>query len=113
MAKKATEKLNKEIKEKVLKFGKVLKQDGVPVKKLVVFGSYAKNTASQKSDIDVCVVSPVFGKDTVEDLKFLLEERRKVDNRIEPHGFSPKGYSELENPLIWEIRKHGLEIKAS
>jgi len=110
MAKKTTYKLNRGIKEKVRKFGRILKQEGLPIEKLVIFGSYAKNKATKYSDIDVCVVSPKFGKDIIEDLKFLLEGRRKVDSRIEPHAFSPKGYNELENPLVWEIRKHGLEV---
>lgn len=111
MATKTNNKINKEIEEKVSYFGKMLEQDGIPVKKLILFGSYVKNKAGQYSDIDVCVVSSKFGKDIIKDLSFLLNESAKVDSRIEPHAFSPKEYDELENPLVWEIRKYGQEIK--
>ncbi len=113
MDKRTTYKINKAVKEKVLRFGKILEEQGIPVAKLVIFGSYAKKQFDKHSDIDVCIVSSAFGKDIIGDLKFLLAERRKIDNRIEPHPFSQKGYNELENPLVWEIRKYGLEIKTS
>lgn len=99
-----------EIKEKVLEFGKLLQRDGIDVHKLVIFGSYAKNKATENSDIDVCVVSPSFGKDSIDELQLLLKKRRSIDNRIEPHPTSPQDFEELESPLIWEIRKYGVEI---
>jgi predicted nucleotidyltransferase len=110
MAQETTHKINKDIEEKVLQFGKQLERDGVPVEKLVIFGSYAKNNATENSDIDVCVVSSVFGKDSLDELMMLAKESRKVDTRIEAHPASPAEFNRLESPLMWEIRKYGLEI---
>ena len=111
MAKKTDNKINKAIKEKVLRFGRVLEQQGIPVNKLVIFGSHAKNKATRHSDIDVCVVSSKFGKDNLGEMQFLFKQTSKVDAKIEPIPASPKEYNQLESPLMWEIRKYGREIK--
>ncbi|MCK5149827.1 nucleotidyltransferase domain-containing protein [Candidatus Pacearchaeota archaeon] len=56
-----------------------LKEKGV--KKIGIFGSYAKDKQKKKSDVDILVVleNPTF--DSYMDLKFLLEKlfRKKVD----------------------------------
>ncbi len=102
--------LNKGVQEKVLQFGRLLQRSGIPISKLVVFGSHAKNKATGTSDIDVCVVSPKFGSDNVDEMQYLFKQRRKVDTRIEPFPASLSEYAELESPLMSEIRKYGLEI---
>lgn len=110
MAQKTTLKLNSEIQEKVLQFGRLLLNNGVAINKLFVFGSHAKGSNSNRSDIDVCVVSPQFGKDGVDELQFLLKERRKIDSRIEPYPASFGEYVRTETPVMAEIKKYGLEI---
>ena len=110
MATKTIQQINKEVEEKVLAFGRLLEEKGIPVKKLVVFGSYAKNQATINSDIDLCVVSSEFGKDPIDEMQFLVKQTPKIDTMIEPYPFSPQGYNELENPLVLEIRKYGKEI---
>jgi predicted nucleotidyltransferase len=109
----ATKKINQinNIQERVLQFGRLLISNGIPISKLVVFGSYAKNKATEYSDIDVCVVSPKFGKDHIEEMQYLFKARRNIDSLIEPYPASPTEYSELESPIIWEINKHGLELQ--
>lgn len=93
--------VNKDIRDTALKFAQILRGQGIAVEKLIVFGSYVKNKASGESDIDLCIVSPAFGKDPVEELQFLFKQTRKVDTRIEPIPVSP---------LILEIKKFGKEI---
>lgn len=106
-----TEIINKNIKRTAKKFRNVLEKKGIPVERLIIFGSYAKGTARPGSDIDICVVSPKFGKDSIEELQFLLKQRRKVDSRIEPIPISSLEYRETSSPLIFEIKKFGKEIK--
>ncbi len=72
-----------------------------------------KRKANADSDIDICIVSPKFGKDSIEELQFLLKQRRKVDIRIEPFPVSIKDYQEVISPIIFEIKKFGCEIKGS
>lgn len=110
MAQKTNNKINADVQEKVLQFGRSLKRSGIPINKLVIFGSYAKNKATKESDIDVCVVSPNFGKDQIDEMQYLFKARRNIDGRIEPYPVSIDEYRELESPLIWEIKKYGFEI---
>ena len=99
------------IKKITLRFKNVLEKQGLPIEKMVIFGSYAKNKANIDSDIDICVVSPKFGKDSIEELQFLLKQRREVDARIEPFPVSSEEYKKTASPLIFEIKKFGKEIK--
>lgn len=110
MAQKTNNKISASVQEKVLQFGRLLKQSGIPINKLVIFGSYAKNKATKESDIDVCIVSPNFGKDQIDEMQYLFKARRDIDGRIEPYPASVEEYRELESPLMWEIRKYGFEI---
>lgn len=103
--------INADIKKKVLRFKKLLEKEGTPVYKIIIFGSYAKNKAKKESDIDVCVVSPKFGGDSVEELQYLLKQRRKIDSRIEPFPVSFSEYKNSFSPIIDEIRKFGKEVK--
>lgn len=112
MAKKRTYKgITKEIKTVALKFAKFIENQGIPIQKLIIFGSYAKKKANQDSDIDLCIVSPKFGKDHIGELQFLLKQRQYIDSRIEPIPLSSKHYKEIESPLVYEIRKFGKEIR--
>lgn len=103
--------ITKRIKKNVLELGNLVKEEGVPVSKLIIFGSYAKKKATKYSDIDVCVVSPKFGKDTTDELQFLFKKSRLVDTRIEPYPVSSKEYRTTATPLIYEIKKYGKMVK--
>ena len=104
---KNVEKIKKTIQEYV----RLLEADGFPVEKVLLYGSYAKGKSKRDSDIDICVVSPKFGKDTIKELQYLLKQTHDVDERIEPYPVSSKEYRETASPLIYEIKKYGKEIK--
>ncbi len=106
-----TKTINKNVKSIVLRFRNILEQQGIPIEKILIFGSYAKNKARADSDIDICVISPLFGKDSLEELQFLLKQRRKIDSRIEPIPVSSLEYKKTTTPFIFEIKKFGKEIK--
>ena len=108
MAEKKT--ISKKIKNIALKFRNLLEKEGTPVEKLILFGSYARGEANKESDIDLCIISSKFGKDSIDELQFLLKKTRKIDSRIEPIPVSPQEYRQLESPLIVEIKKFGREI---
>ena len=108
MAEKKT--ISKSIRNVALKFRKLLEEEGTPVEKLILFGSYARGKAGKESDIDLCIISSEFGKDSIEELQFLLRKTRKIDTRIEPIPVSPQEYREMDSPLIVEIKKFGREI---
>ncbi len=108
MAKKKT--IRKNIQNIALRFRNLLEEEGTPVEKLILFGSYARGKAKKESDIDLCIISSKFGKDTTDELQFLLKKTRRIDTRIEPIPVSLQEYRNHDSPLIIEIRKFGIEI---
>ena len=80
-------------------------QSGVALQEAYLFGSYAKGTATEGSDIDIAIITSRGKKDA--DLLWML--RRPIDVLIEPVVFSPDRFSD-ESPLAWEIKKHGIQI---
>lgn len=102
--------ITEEIKDIALRFARFIENQGITIERLIIFGSYAKNEANKESDIDICLVSPNFGKDSVEELQFLLKQRRGIDSRIEPVPVSSKEYRETATPFVWEIKKFGKVI---
>ena len=108
MAKKAV--IAPGIRNAAIIFARSLEQQGIPIAHMIVFGSHAKGTAREDSDIDLCVVSPKFGKDRVAELQFLLKQSRRIDDRIEPFPVSQEEYEKVLSPLVWEINKFGKKI---
>lgn len=91
----------------IKKYKKVLENAGIPVTKMIIFGSYAKGRAKPWSDVDVCVVSSVFGKDSHEELVRLMRLTSKVDDMIEPHPYHPKDLNDPYDALAHEINTYG------
>jgi predicted nucleotidyltransferase len=87
---------------------------GIHPVRAVVFGSWAKGTADEWSDIDVIVVAPEFDESRalalVEKLWLATEA---ADNRVEP---IPCGQREWETdgsrPILEIARREGLEVAA-
>lgn len=87
-----------------------LKNDGIPVQSAYLFGSYAKGTARKDSDIDVCVVSPAFGKNYIEEMVNLNLKADKIDIRIEAVPMSLEDFSDRYDSLSHEIKTTGIPI---
>ncbi len=99
--------VNKEIIETAERFAKQIPQN-LKVKKTYLFGSYAKGTEREESDIDIAIVLGNM-TDFYETQMQLMRLRRKIDLRIEPHPISEKDFNDL-NPFAFEIKKTGIEI---
>ena len=84
-----------------------------PVHKVVLFGSYAKGTATNQSDIDICFFLDNFGdKRRVDIIKELLGLMRKYKGvYFEPIVF-PTAEIQNDNPFVKEILRTGIEIAA-
>ena len=77
-------------------------------KQVFLFGSFAKGTYHEESDIDIAVILKEF--DNPMDIQLeLMRLRRKIDGRIGPHPFREKGFN-MTNPVVNEILKHGQRI---
>lgn len=102
--------LSKKTVKQLAHFTKKIRKSGIPVERLIVFGSQAKGTAKPWSDIDVCVVSPIFGKDRPAERLTLLRliDARSVD--IEPHPYNVRDLSEKWDILAHDIKSHGIVV---
>ena len=103
--------LNPEVITSVKKYSQRLKDEGIQVQKVLIFGSYAKRKHQAESDIDVCIVSDQFGQDEINELQFLLKQTRGLDERIEPIPVSSRDFKTEATPLITEIKHHGVSLQ--
>jgi predicted nucleotidyltransferase len=84
----------------------------IPVKKALLFGSYAKGTFTQDSDIDIAIFSDFF-KDMkrVDGIKYLLRKTIKYPHvDLQPVAFTYLDYLENDG-FAAEVLKSGIEIK--
>ena len=95
--------------EKIAKeYAELLKHE-FRLDKMYTFGSYAKGTYNDNSDIDIAVVAHDFTGDRFEDSLKLRKLRRKIDCRIEPHPIKSDNF-DITNPFIREILNTGIRI---
>ncbi|PIS17866.1 hypothetical protein COT54_02335 [Candidatus Collierbacteria bacterium CG09_land_8_20_14_0_10_46_12] len=102
--------LNKSVIALVKEYAKVVNDHGIKTSQFIVFGSQAKGTAKDYSDIDLCVVSPTFGKNSHTEMVKLINLRGLRYSNIEPYPYHPKYLTVKLDPLASEIRKYGIPI---
>ncbi|MCL2081457.1 MAG: nucleotidyltransferase domain-containing protein [Oscillospiraceae bacterium] len=82
----------------------------LPVEKAVLFGSYAKGTATKSSDVDIAFFFRDYGGKTRFDMGLLLLKLcRDYKVYFEPLAFEASDI-DRDNPFINEILRTGLEI---
>lgn len=96
----------KEAIEKVKQY-KVLLGKHFDLDSVYLFGSYAKDTCSDDSDIDVAVVVKNISGDYFTVNPLLWKLRRQVDDRIEPILFDRK--NDISG-FLDEIKRNGIKI---
>ena len=87
---------------------KSLLKDYFDLNQVYLFGSYAKETNKEDSDIDVAIVVNQLTGDYFSTTPLIWKLRRQIDDRIEPiliEKDNDKG------GFLDEIRKHGIEIQ--
>jgi uncharacterized protein len=103
--------VEREIIKNVKRFAEAVKNQGIKVNKVILYGSRTNGLAKKYSDIDVAVISPDFGKDRFSEGVKLWTIARKVDPRIEPVPISLKSYQkDTWIPLIYAIRQDGIDV---
>jgi predicted nucleotidyltransferase len=76
---------------------------------VVLFGSCAKNESTERSDIDIAVVSETFGDNYIDNFVRLGIIAYYVSVDIEPHPFTLESWNDL-TPFISEIKKTGVVL---
>ncbi|HSA33969.1 MAG TPA: nucleotidyltransferase domain-containing protein [bacterium] len=80
------------------------------VKKLILFGSYAKGNHTTDSDIDLCIVADNAGNNSLAALK-LAPLTAGIDTRIEAIVFNERDFRQGTVGIIREIKETGIEIE--
>ena len=80
------------------------------IEAIILFGSYAKGTNNENSDIDIAIITDDFENDIFDEELNLMKLRRKIDTRIEPHLIRVKDYKNAETPFIQEIIETGIKV---
>ena len=88
---------------------KILLGAGIRINKAYLYGSYARNMATEDSDIDIAIISPDLTGDRFEDALFLKRFRMSLDLRIEPLPIRPEDFKE-EDPIVSEILRYAIPI---
>ncbi len=95
---------------KAQEFVTTLQKQGIPISQAVLFGSWAKGSATPQSDIDVCVVSDTFGVDYIAEMVRLRKIALTVDSRIEPIPFTTADLHDRLSSFATEIRNHSIMV---
>jgi predicted nucleotidyltransferase len=91
------------------KYKEILKKD-LEIRKLILFGSYAKGNFSTDSDIDICIIADNIGNNYLATLK-AMEKIIEIDLRLEPVVFSSYDYdNNYHFGLLKEVKQSGVEI---
>lgn len=85
------------------------KNDDVNISQAILFGSYAKGTYNELSDIDVAIVSSDFDGNRFYDNRKIRKSKLKICMDLEPHTYRPEEFT-MDNPFVREILKYGVNI---
>jgi uncharacterized protein len=95
----------------VRSFAKQISDSGIQLKRVVLFGSYARNEQNNWSDIDVALVSDRFKGVGFYDIdlygKTLI---KKQFQDISPRTYKTADFTPEKDPFVEEILKTGIEI---
>ena len=75
------------------------------IEAIILFGSYAKGTENEDSDIDIAVIS-----DDIDDGANLIGYTWKIDTRIEPHPITTEDYENIATPFVQEVINTGIKV---
>jgi len=105
--------VDKKIIDIVKKYLNILSQEGIEISKAYIYGSQVHGTATEESDIDLMLVSPIFDENTDKYAPVLWLSTRKASYKIEPIAVGQKRFlSDDRSPLIEIVRQEGIEIAA-
>ena len=103
-------KANAEIIKRIQKCILALENNNIPIKKAVLFGSYATGNFNEWSDIDVALVSDAFIGIRFDDRLKVRDITRKIDIDFSPLTYRPEDFKK-SNPFVKEIYNSGILIK--
>ncbi len=100
--------INKDILKSINKYVEEIKKH-YNIVAIILFGSYAKGTEHEDSDIDIAIVSEDFD-DIYDSMADLMGMTWDIDARIEPHPIKKKDFDEESNYFVKEIIDTGIKV---
>ena len=95
----------------VKQFAADVRSEGVHLRKIFLFGSFAQNKQHRFSDVDVALVADEFQGFVFNDLDLFIKTKiKKSYSRIQVQTFST-AYFNKGDSFIDEIKRTGIEIK--
>lgn len=80
------------------------------IEAIILFGSYAKGTEHEDSDIDIAIITDDFNNDIFDEELNLKKLRWEIDLRIEPHLIRIEDYKNVTTPFIQEVIDTGIKV---
>lgn len=77
---------------------------------IILFGSYAKGTEHEDSDIDIAIITDDIKSDVFDEEVNLMGLRKGIDYRLEPHIIRIEDYKKAETPFIQEVIDTGIKV---
>ena len=100
---------DKSVVKAIEKYAKVICEH-YNVYAIILFGSYAKGTEREDSDIDIAVITDDIKTDKFDEEVNLMGLRRGIDTRLEPHIIRIEDYKNIETPFVQEVIDTGIKI---
>jgi predicted nucleotidyltransferase len=97
------------VKNTIERYLQALHHNNIPVKEAILFGSYARGNYHQWSDIDIALVSEIFGGDRIADKDKIRRITLSISSELEIIPFSPNDFN-LQNPFAKEIMETGIKL---
>ena len=86
----------------------------INISKVILFGSYAKGTNNEDSDIDLAIFSDAFYEmDRVDGMTFLLMRTFGLGIDLQPQPFTLADLEDEDNWLAKEIEETGIELQVA
>lgn len=97
------------VKDTIDSYLEALNRENIPIKAAILFGSYARGSYKEWSDIDIALVSEIFVGNRIVDKDKIRKITLSVSSEIEVLPFSPDDF-DLQNPLAKEILETGIRL---
>lgn len=105
--------VNDDVVKIVKEYLNELSDKGVYISRCFLYGSHARNTATEDSDIDLMLVSPLFDQNVERFWPALWLSDIRTENRIEPLAVGENRFQTDDmSPIIEVVRQEGIEIAA-
>ena len=97
------------VKNTIEKYLVALEQHHIPVQHMFLFGSYAKGTYDEWSDIDLALISDIFEGSRMRDKRKIRPITLSVGSDIEVLPYKPGDFTP-DDPFVKEILEAGIRI---